>query len=85
MQTVIDQKMQEAKNNKTRLKFEDLIEDNTQELPTQDAQETIKFICNNTGKLNFEPKMEDLKQVVKPSEVNLKWFINLILTKRISV
>lgn len=54
-------------------------------MPTQDDQETIKFICNNTGKNNFEPKLEDLKQVVKPSETNLKWFINYILTKRISV
>lgn len=26
-----------------------------------------------------------MKQVVRPSEVNLKWFINYILTKRISV
>lgn len=55
-------------------------------MPTQDDQETIKFICNNTGKNNFEPKLEDLKQVVvRSNDTNLKWFINYILTKRISV
>lgn len=85
LQTQIDQKIQDAKHNKTRLRFEDLIEENPQELPTQTDYENIKFICNNTGKNNFEPKLEDLKQVVRPSEVNLKWFIDYILTKRISV
>lgn len=85
LQAVLDQKINDAKHNKTKVRFEDMIEDNQQDLPTQDDQETIKFICNNTGKNNFEPKLEDLKQVVRPSEVNLKWFINYILTKRISV
>lgn len=34
IQGIIDQKIADAKNNKTRLRFEDLIEDNQQELPT---------------------------------------------------
>jgi hypothetical protein len=32
-------------------------------LPTA-AQEQIKFICNNTGKNNFQTKLEELKALI---------------------
>ena len=108
-QKAIDQKIEDAKQNKQqRLRFEDLIEDNTLAQPSQEAIDSIKLKCNNTGKNNFKQKLEELKELVtikalsssarnnvrKEEEqteeqkaeitINLNWFINYILTKRIS-
>lgn len=46
------------------MRLEDLIEDPMLQLPSQDAQEQIKFICNNTGKSNFKQKTEDLRMQI---------------------
>ncbi len=85
-QEVIDKKISEAKIQKTKIRLEDLIEDHLLQLPNQESQEHIKFICNNTGKSNLKQKMEELKSLIQgPSaELNLNWFLHYILTKRIS-
>ena len=107
-QKVIDTRIEDAKQNKQqRLRFEDLIEDKALTQPSQDAIDSIKLKCNNTGKNNFKQKLEELKELVtvKPqsassrnksandeqteeqkaeANTNLNWFINYILTKRIS-
>ena len=54
-QKTIDQRIEDAKLNKQqRLRFEDLIEDNTLTQPSQEAIDSIKLKCNNTGKNNFK-------------------------------
>jgi len=68
-----------------KIKLEDLIEDNNLPGPNPDQQEQIKFICNNTGKNNFNQKLEELKALVNTNpQVNLTWVIHFILTRRIS-
>lgn len=49
-QKQIDLRVQDAIANKQKLLLEDLVKDPYLELPAQEAQEQIKFICNNTGK-----------------------------------
>lgn len=82
----IDKRINDTKTQKSKLRLEDLIEDPLLQLPSQDSQEQIKFICNNTGKSNFKQKTEDLKQQIQgpQADVCLTWFLHYILTKRIS-
>ena len=64
-QKIIDQKIEDAKHNKQqRLRFEDLIEDKALQQPSQEAIDSIKLKCNNTGKNNFKQKLEELKELV---------------------
>ena len=86
MQQQLDSKIQKAIQENFKVRLEDLIEDSSMPGPPPEAQEQIKFICNNTGKNNFATKLEELKALInnQNSSLNLNWFIQYILTKRIS-
>jgi CCR4-NOT transcription complex subunit 1 len=43
-----------------------LIEDNSIKVDNEDVEDSLRIICNNTGKSNFIQKVEDLKKYVIP-------------------
>jgi len=53
--------MQKAIQENAKIRLEDILEDTNMTTPTPEIQESIKFICNNTGKNNFTQKLEELK------------------------
>ena len=57
-------KIQKALQENAKVRLEDLIEDSNMAGPPPEAQEQIKFICNNTGKNNFAAKLEELKALI---------------------
>lgn len=90
-QKQIDSKLEKALSESVKIRLEDLLEDLSLPTPSDNCQEQIKFICNNTGKSNFKAKLEELKEQVlnkcakdEDPFCNLNWFIHYLLTKRIS-
>lgn len=77
MQQLLDAKIQRAISENFKVRLEDLIEDSNMPGPPPEAQEQIKFICNNTGKNNFPTKVEELKVLInnQNAQPNLNWFI----------
>ena len=66
------------------MKLEDVIEESNMPGPQSELQEKMKLICNNTGKGNFNPQLEQLRALInRDPYVNLNWFIHFILTKRL--
>ena len=43
-----------------------MIEDNSIKVDNEDVEDSLRIICNNTGKSNFIQKVEDLKKYVIP-------------------
>jgi hypothetical protein len=60
----IKEKFQTAIDNSSKLRLDDLMEDNTINLDDEFVEDQIRIICNNTGKSNFKQKIEDLKKFV---------------------
>ncbi len=90
----ISERIAKAKKDSAKLRLEDVLENYDivkATDPNGDTQEKIKFICNNTGKDNFEAKMKELKVIMfkevdnkkKLVHANLQWFVHYILIRRI--
>jgi hypothetical protein len=64
MKQTIKDKIQEATNNTSKLRLDDLLEDSLIKIDDEYIEDQIRIICNNTGKSNFKQKIEDLKKYV---------------------
>ena len=62
----ITSKISAAISKGSKLRLEDLIEDNSIKVDNEDVEDSLRIICNNTGKTNFKQKVEDLKKYVIP-------------------
>ena len=51
-------------------------------LPAEAVRDQIHFIVNNIAKSNFDSKMKEMKDLIKPDHFN--WFANYLVVKRIS-
>lgn len=47
-------KIQKAIDDGSKIRFEDLLEDDTIHLDNEYVEDQIRIICNNTGKSNFK-------------------------------
>jgi hypothetical protein len=61
---VISDKLKTAIENSTKVRLEDLFEDKTITVGNEWVEDSMRIICNNTGKGNFKVKIEDLKKFV---------------------
>lgn len=53
-------------------------------MPGSHLQEELRLLCNQTGKPNFQQKLEELKAIInKNPQVNLLYMIHFIITKRL--
>jgi len=54
-------------------------------MPGSHLQEDLRLLCNQTGKPNFNTKLEELKGLINQNAaVNLPYMIHYLITKRLS-
>lgn len=63
-QKVIDEKIKNAKDQGTKARLDELLDDETIKVENEYVEDQIRIICNNTGRGNFKQKIEDLKKFV---------------------
>lgn len=70
-QKKIDEKIKRAHELGSKVRLDDLLDDETIKVENEYVEDQIRIICNNTGKGNFKQKIEDLKKFVikKPPKV----------------
>lgn len=61
---MIADKIRKAQENGTKVRLDDLLEDPTIKVESEDVEDSIRKICNNTGRGNFKQKIEVLKELV---------------------
>ena len=63
-QKVIDEKIKNAKEQGTKARLDELLDDETIKVENEYVEDQIRSICNHTGRGNFKQKIEDLKKFV---------------------
>jgi hypothetical protein len=58
------EKIRNAKDTGGKVRLEELLDDSSIKVESEYIEDQIRIICNNTGRGNFERKMEDLKKFV---------------------
>jgi hypothetical protein len=83
---LINEKIKKAIAGNSKVQFYELIENGTLQDPTQEEKEKMNKIINQVGKENLSLRVEELKVITaaSPNKANLAWFIQHILTKRLS-
>jgi hypothetical protein len=58
------EKIRNAKETGGKVRLEELLDDSSIKVESEYVEDQIRIICNNTGRGNFERKIEDLKKFV---------------------
>lgn len=61
----IDEKIARASEQGTKLRLDDILEDESITIENIDIQDQIRLACNNAGRANFKQKTEELKKLVE--------------------
>lgn len=61
----IDEKIARASEQGTKLRLDDILEDESITIENVDIQDQIRLACNNAGRANFKQKTEELKKLVE--------------------
>lgn len=56
--------IKKAQENGTKVRLDEILEDPTIKVESEDVEDSIRKICNNTGRGNFKQKIEVLKELV---------------------